>query len=235
MDVTGYNSRQNFTQPFPASSIVMLYDGACASTCTLFSEMMRVQGGVKSIALGGRPTANQIQAIGGVKGAQSLGFDSFFDIAQFFIQTPRAASNQSNIVALASLTNLPQNRSLDDGVNFSDQILAANLQDGTPAQFVKELADCRMFFTPAMVMNVTAMWEAAADVAWRGKSCVVGGISQGIVSARDEIVSRAVMEELEQKAVDARRLLQEVREKPKVERMKGWDDLHGKKIPDMYI
>jgi hypothetical protein len=81
MDVTGYNLRQNFTQAFPASNIVMLYDGTCANTCVLFSEMMRVQGGVKSIALGGRPTSKQIQGIGGVEGAQSLGFNALFSVA----------------------------------------------------------------------------------------------------------------------------------------------------------
>jgi hypothetical protein len=101
------------------------------------------------------------------------------------LKIPRPASRQSDLTALASLSNLPQNRSLDDGINFSDQILTANLQDGIAAQFVKEMADCRLFFTPAMIMNITAMWEAAADVAWNGKSCAAGSISQGIVRARE--------------------------------------------------
>lgn len=238
MDVTGYNSRQNFTQPFPASNIVMLYDGVCASTCTLFSEMMRVQGGVKSIALGGRPSSTQIQAIGGVKGAQSLSFDSLFSLGQFFIQSPATTSISANLQILAALSDIPMNRSVDNGINFSNHILTANLQDGTPAQFVRELADCRIFFTPAMVLNVTAMWEAAADVAWRGNSCVAGGISQGIVSAREEPPSDEVMLEFTRKAEDARGYLSEIQNKASertVERMPGWDSLHGKGIPNMHI
>lgn len=49
------------------------------------------------------------------------------------------------------------------------------MKDGVPAQFVQEIADCRIFFMPAMVLNVMAMWEAATNVAWRGKACVEGG------------------------------------------------------------
>jgi hypothetical protein len=63
--VTGYLDRTNFTQPFAAEDIIMLYDGFCASTCASFSEFMRTQAGVKSIAMGGRPNDRQIQAIGG--------------------------------------------------------------------------------------------------------------------------------------------------------------------------
>jgi hypothetical protein len=168
MDVTGYGTRKNFTQqPFPAENIVMLYDGVCASTCTLFSELMRVQGKVKSIALGGRPSSKQIQGIGGVKGSQSLSFDSFFSISQFFLETE---PNSTFTTILAELSDLPQNRSIDNGINFSDHILEANIKDGVPAQYINEPADCRMFFTPKMVQpgGVEEMWEQAANVAWRG-------------------------------------------------------------------
>lgn len=55
-------------QPFEAENIVVVYDGYCASTCTIFSEFMRQQAGVKTVALGGRPTKDIIQAVGGVKG-----------------------------------------------------------------------------------------------------------------------------------------------------------------------
>lgn len=73
-DVTGYRSRRNFTQPFAAEDIILLYDGYCASTCTLFSEFLRVQAGVRSVTFGGRPGLDEdgkvpiIQNYGGVKG-----------------------------------------------------------------------------------------------------------------------------------------------------------------------
>jgi hypothetical protein len=63
MEITGYGSRRNFTQPFAADDIIILYDGYCASTCTLFSEFMRTQAGVKSIAVGGRPSKDPMQGI----------------------------------------------------------------------------------------------------------------------------------------------------------------------------
>jgi hypothetical protein len=67
--VSGYLKRSNITeQPFKAEDIVIVYDGYCASTCTIFSELMRTQGDVKTIALGGRPNKDIIQAVGGVKG-----------------------------------------------------------------------------------------------------------------------------------------------------------------------
>jgi len=201
--------------------------------------MMRNLGNVKSIALGGRPGVEKIQAIGGTKGAQSFAFDNVFILSQFFLQSKGNNITTTETTALSSLTDLPQNRSLDNGLNFSDQILQANAKDGVPAQFVQEMADCRISFTPAMIMNVTAMWEAAANVAWRGTACVAGGISQGIVSARDELVVTAEkMAEMNQAADDARNYLVEVRTKAvmdPVERMPGWDALHGKAIPNMYM
>lgn len=67
--VSGYLKRANITmQPFAAENIVVVTDGYCASTCTIFSEFMRQQAGVKYIALGGRPNKDIIQAVGGVKG-----------------------------------------------------------------------------------------------------------------------------------------------------------------------
>lgn len=236
MDVTGYGARKNFTQPFPAENIVMLYDGVCASTCTLFSEMMRTQGKVKSIALGGRPSSSAIQGIGGVKGAQSLGFDRFFQLSQFFLQTQ---GNTSDTAALASYSDLPQNRSLDNGLNFSDHILDGNIKDGVPAQYINDPADCRMFFTPAMVVpgGSVEMWEQAANVAWRGKACVQGGISQGMVSARQAVAVVEPRPEMAQAAADSRARLKEIQMKALLYdapvRMQGWADLHGKAIPDM--
>jgi len=67
--VSGYLQRANITkQPFAPENIVVVHDGYCASTCTIFSELMTAQGGVKTIALGGRPNKDIIQAVGGVKG-----------------------------------------------------------------------------------------------------------------------------------------------------------------------
>ncbi|KAI6712197.1 hypothetical protein JHW43_005241 [Diplocarpon mali] len=243
MDVTGYGTRKNFTQPFAPENIVMLYDGTCASTCTLFSEMMRTQGGVRSVALGGRPTpsSEKIQAIGGVKGAQSLSFSPLFMFSQFFLG-PAAASSTTTSAQKAvfqQVSDLPINRSLDNGINFSDHILATNLQDGVPAQFVREDADCRLFYTPAMIQNVTAMWQAAADAAFSGKSCVAGGISKQNLTVRAvPKTDRKQMAAMAQAATEARSYLQEVQRKAVMEpvaRSAVWKEMNGRGIPKMYM
>lgn len=258
MTVTGYGNRQNFTQPFAAQDIVLLYDGVCASTCTLFSEMMRNLGGVKSIAMGGRPSNTQIQGVGGVKGSQSLSFAGIFGIAQGFLQAAPNTSvsattiginttpfSSTQLEKLRQLSDLPMNRSLDNGINFSDQILKGNLQDGVPAQFVQEKADCRMFITPAMVTTgglttaMEAMWEAAADRAFRGKACVVGGISSGMVNARTgEQVEVRAMDVTVKEADDARSYLDSVRMKAvmePVERSAAWWEKNGRAVPAMHL
>lgn len=72
IEVTGYGSRSNSSQPFLAENIILLYDGVCASICSILSEMLRTQAGIKSVAMGGRPIVGPIQGVGGIKGAQSL-------------------------------------------------------------------------------------------------------------------------------------------------------------------
>lgn len=39
-----------------------------------------------------------------------------------------------------------------------------------------EEADCRLYYTPEMTVDITALWKAAADVQWgQGGKCVAGG------------------------------------------------------------
>lgn len=54
-------------QPFPVQNIVILTDGICASACSIFTEFMTRQAGVKTIVVGGRPRNGPMQAIGGTK------------------------------------------------------------------------------------------------------------------------------------------------------------------------
>ena len=41
---------------------IQLYDSFCSSTCTLFSEFMRINSGVKSIAMDVRPSISPSKA-----------------------------------------------------------------------------------------------------------------------------------------------------------------------------
>lgn len=76
--VDGYGTRSNVTQVqrWASKDIIVMYDGYCASTCTIFSELMTSQGNVQTVAMGGRPQVGSMQAVGGVKGVNGLSCDS---------------------------------------------------------------------------------------------------------------------------------------------------------------
>ncbi|CEJ87193.1 hypothetical protein VHEMI04334 [[Torrubiella] hemipterigena] len=171
LEVTGYGNRIDFVSPFKAQDIVLLYDGFCASTCTLASEMLRIQGGVKSIAVGGRPNTRGMQGVGGTKGSQAL------DIADIYSFTSSTDGiNKGDRKEFARYTPLAMQRARGAGLNARDQILRGNVEDGLPAQFVYEEADCRLFWTQDMLTNMTSIWKAAASAAFHNGHCVEGGI-----------------------------------------------------------
>ncbi|KAF6807039.1 peptidase s41 family protein [Colletotrichum sojae] len=174
-DVTGYGSRSNFTRPFGGpENIVILYDGYCASTCTLFSQFMKWDAGVKSIAMGGRPEIQgKIQGVGGVKGSQSYSFSSVYSYAQTALENTDDEALKSQ---LDRFTGYPIFRASAAGVNVKDEILRENWDDGTPAQFVAEYSDCRLFWEADMHRDITNLWKAAATAAFKGGKCAFGGI-----------------------------------------------------------
>jgi hypothetical protein len=64
--VSGYGNRSNIApEVFAAEDMIILYDGACGSTCTIFAELMQSQGGVRTVAVGGRPQYGPMQGVGG--------------------------------------------------------------------------------------------------------------------------------------------------------------------------
>jgi len=47
--ISGYGDRSNLPpQPFTSDNIIMLMDGLCGSTCSIFTELMKTNGGVRS-------------------------------------------------------------------------------------------------------------------------------------------------------------------------------------------
>ncbi|KAH0441191.1 peptidase s41 family protein [Colletotrichum camelliae] len=173
IEVTGYGNRRNFTQPFKAQDIILLTDGFCASTCSLFaSEMKRV--GVRTVVVGGRPEKRPMQAVGGVKGAQVLRYSDIFNLTQAALESDLVEVSAEQKALLSQLTDLPMRRSTAASLNVRDQILADNLEDGVPAQFANEPADCRLFWTLPMMGDVSEVWKAAANSAWSGAGCASG-------------------------------------------------------------
>ncbi|KAK3943291.1 hypothetical protein QBC46DRAFT_307694 [Diplogelasinospora grovesii] len=174
MQITGYGERSNVSQPFAAENVVILHDGICASTCALVAEWMHTQAGVKSVAMGGRPIEGPIQGVGGVKGAQVLSFEQIYNYVGGYL--PEATTWQQK-AALRRFSLLPVKRSTAAKVNFRNQIRRDNLNDGIPAQFVTEMADCRLYWTLPMINDVRGVWKAAANAAFNGGECAFGGIT----------------------------------------------------------
>ncbi|KAK7984534.1 cytochrome P450 monooxygenase-like protein [Apiospora arundinis] len=174
-DITGYGTRKNFTRPFGGpENIVVLYDGYCASTCTLFSQFMKWDAGVQFIAMGGRPSVkDKIQGVGGVKGSQSYSFSNIYTYTQL---AKKHTEDPALVKELERFTKYPFSRASNAGVNVKNEILRQNWDDGTPAQFVAEYADCRLFWKADMHKDITNLWTAAADAAFKGGKCAFGAI-----------------------------------------------------------
>lgn len=84
IQVNNFGSRKGMpaSRPFKPEDIVILYDGYCASTCALFSEMLTQQVGVKTVSIGGRPNKKPMQTVGGVKGANNYPWTFINEIAR---------------------------------------------------------------------------------------------------------------------------------------------------------
>ncbi|KAL1601612.1 hypothetical protein SLS60_006527 [Paraconiothyrium brasiliense] len=166
INVTGSS---NITR-WKAQDIVLVTDGYCASTCSIFAELLTQQGGVKTIAMGGRSNANKIQAVGGVKGANVFqwGFvQTYASLAKQFNNTLQTSALKEYDVGKAV------NRAYADGLNVRDAVRLGD-DSGIALQFKYEEADCRLYYTPEMTVNAAAIWKAAADAQWSDSSKCIG-------------------------------------------------------------
>ncbi|KAF2491286.1 peptidase S41 family protein [Lophium mytilinum] len=188
INITGYGPRANFTQQsFDAADIVIVYDGYCASTCTIFSELMRQQAGVKAIAMGGRANSNPIQAVGGVKGTNNYQWGYIQQLAQeaVMLAAPEEAQRYNESVLKDYYSDTPFARAATaPGVNVRDGLREGD-KSGTPLQFQYEEADCRLYYTPEMTVDATEIWKGVADAQWGGKGKCVPYGKQGYREKRD--------------------------------------------------
>ncbi|KAK8189291.1 uncharacterized protein BKA78DRAFT_253348 [Phyllosticta capitalensis] len=183
IQIQGYGGyRTNLTQPFATENIVVLTDGYCASTCTIFSRLMTDLAGVRYVAMGGRSTSGITQAIGGVKGTNDLGWD----YVQYLVSLVYENANETqkayyNTTSLADYNDqIPFLRAANDtayNINFRDGIKLDDFEGQTPLQFVYEPADCRIYWTPDMTVDISSAWKAVADSAWGASDwCVAGSL-----------------------------------------------------------
>jgi hypothetical protein len=146
------------------------------------------QVGIKTIAMGGRATKKPIQAIGGVKGVNNMQFAYIQSVAKAAKQfaSPAMQSKISNSSALNAYDSLVvvSRAAGGPGVNVRDGL--SKNDTSTALQFVYEEADCRLYYTPEMTVDATAIWKAAADAQWGGKGKCVGGAGYADVATLAE-------------------------------------------------
>ncbi|KAF2218138.1 hypothetical protein BDZ85DRAFT_131876 [Elsinoe ampelina] len=177
--ITGYGDGSTpGEQPFATEDIIVVYDGYCASTCTIFSEFMRRQAGVKTIALGGRSNTDMIQAVGGVKGTNSYPWTFILGSLLETYENSNASLQEAwKSTAIANYSQLPLFRGINYVVNSRDGFSKV-VEPATPLQFVYEEADCRILYTPGMVVDQSEVWRTVADSVWNGDSaCVAGNVA----------------------------------------------------------
>lgn len=196
-NLTGTGNRAN---PPPAvfdpANVVLLTDGTCGSTCTIFSYLMILEAGVRTVTMGGRPRPGPIQAIAGVEGAQVF---YFADLAQAAaaaqVLGPAAGIGAADPRQLGLLADGYAIRRAMDPANAGGSVNGKNAfgkaDARTPFQFLYEPANCRFFYTAEMLDRPEAAWQRAVDAAWTdpARFCVQGS---RVAAANNNTASQAV-------------------------------------------
>ena len=192
--VSGYANETHIApQLFASEDIVLIYDGACGSTCAVFSELMKSQGGVRSVAVGGRPKPGPMQGVAGSKGAQVFTYGyvqgEMLTIVELYNATdaPLVPTLEAFFETFAN--DPPLGPSLSGPENAGRFNLRNNFNSSDPSEvpleFIYEAANCRLYYQPQDLFDITGLWDRVADVTWSGKKCVRGST----VSADDTMPS----------------------------------------------
>ncbi|KAB8294146.1 hypothetical protein EYC80_009589 [Monilinia laxa] len=173
-------------QIFESKNIVLLYDGSCGSTCAVFSEFMKSQGGVRSIVMGGRPQTGPMQGVAGSKGSEVLTFGQIDEylaqidevIANLTLKSiPIPAAPPASSLPLGSALSWPLGNSTTQGTgsrfNFRNN-MHQNDSSYTPLQYIYEASNCRLFYTKEDVYDIQGLWKRVVNTVWGDGKCVEG-------------------------------------------------------------
>ncbi|KAB5511744.1 hypothetical protein GE09DRAFT_1232333 [Coniochaeta sp. 2T2.1] len=186
-------------QPFLAENIVLLTDGYCASTCTVFTGLMAREQFVRTIALGGRPLRQAMQYAGGVKGAQVMQFTDLQGVMTEItpLLDARSISLLNSTLPSAGPPPLQPTDLKGAQFNFRNAYSANSSATDPPLQFVYEAANCRRFYKVEYLTDIKAMWRDMADVAWGAAPCAPGSstnpdgtIGNTVLGFDEAVVSR---------------------------------------------
>ncbi|CAJ0551057.1 Ff.00g109870.m01.CDS01 [Fusarium sp. VM40] len=167
--------------PWKPENIIIVTDGICASACGLLTGLLTRNHGIRTLALGGRPLNQAMQAMGGVKGTL-LNFNSEIVTAIAEVRSSAGSDKKKlSILSDASVSFpsmqdpplLPLTTSGVGRVNALNGYTEDDLE-GYPVHFRYEAANCRLFYTQLMLASPIEAWRRARGVAWNGESCVQG-------------------------------------------------------------
>ncbi|OLN96848.1 hypothetical protein CCHL11_02343 [Colletotrichum chlorophyti] len=182
-------------QVFEPENMVVVTDGTCGSTCTIFTGLLVREQGVRTIALGGRPLEAPMQAVGGVEGVEVIEYAQLRQVVRKVAIDAVGARTAGLLQKIDDAGLLPSmgEPPLLPGLEFAGAFnyrnaYSRNNVDGYPEQFVYEAAHCRLFYTPAMITNPVAIWNRTADVAWNKGKCVSGSTANSDATIGDDTI-----------------------------------------------
>lgn len=177
-NITGYGDNTvSYEAPWSGDDIVLLHDGSCASTCSIFSDLMKSHADVRSVVVGGVPQYGPMQAVSGTRGSNTLTVPSIDSIVQqilnlyFEEEDGFLALMESEGLTVADLNLLPTPLARapwavrNGAVNTLDIVRPESDDPGVPYQFAYEAAHCRLFYTAPMVRDISELWRVAAKYA----------------------------------------------------------------------
>ena len=182
-NVTGTGSRSN---PPPAvflpENIVILTDGTCGSTCTLFSYLMILLQNVKTVTVGGRPQTGAMQSIAGVEGAQVFPLNEISEAAAAVItlapkdKVEDLKNSEVGVIAEGYALKRAANPANAGAVNGKNAFMTNDAS--IPLQFLYQSANCRFFYTVDMLTSPVEAWKRAVDGTWNkpADTCVQGSL-----------------------------------------------------------
>ncbi|KAK0620702.1 peptidase S41 family protein [Immersiella caudata] len=177
-NISGTGHRANLPPAvFAPEDVVLLTDGTCGSTCTLFAYLMIQQLDVKATVVGGRPQTGPMQSVAGVEGAQVFFLPSLQSAASAVLTlSPDLNVTDSELAILDEGYALRRAASPANpgGVNGKNAFMKADAE--TPLQFLYQAANCRFFYTKEMLFGPGEVWKRAVDATWTDPEafCVEG-------------------------------------------------------------
>lgn len=164
--------------PFKPEDIVIVTDGLCGSACAIFVDMLVHAHGVRTVALGGRPLQAPMQAVGQTKGGPVISFATLPSVNRSEVpegvELPPPPTGYKPPLRTSGVELVGWGYGISFNAANTLPLREAGEKGGVPLQFRYEAANCRLFYTWEMARDISAVWRAAADVAWRGGRCVPG-------------------------------------------------------------